>query len=58
MKTGKSAGALLALYTTRPDYIAAVYKKDLYGERRKDKEFMKYMNPEHPEVVNSLPAYD
>ena len=44
------------LYTTRPDYIAAVYKKDLYGERRKDKEFMKYMNPEHPEVVNSLPA--
>ena len=29
MKTGKSAGALLALYTTRPDYIAAVYKKDL-----------------------------
>ena len=44
------------LYTTRPDYIAAVYKKDLYGQRRKDKEFMKYMNPEHPEVVNSLPA--
>lgn len=43
------------LYTTRPDYIAAVYKKDLYGDRRKDREFMKLMNPEHPEVMKNLP---
>ncbi|MCR5789784.1 MAG: alpha/beta hydrolase [Lachnospiraceae bacterium] len=44
------------LYTTHTDYIAAIYKKDLYGERRKDKEFMKYMDPEHPEVMQSLPG--
>ena len=43
------------LYTTRMDYIAAVYKRDLYGKRTKDKEFMKYMNPENPEVIDSLP---
>ena len=43
------------LYTTRLDYIAAVYKRDLYGKRTKDKEFMKYMNPENPEVIDSLP---
>ena len=43
------------LYTTRLDYIAAVYKKDLYGARCRDKEFMKYMNPEYPEVMKSLP---
>ncbi len=44
------------LYTTRIDYIAAIYKKDLYGERRKDKEFMKLMNPENPQVMQSLPG--
>ena len=44
------------LYTTRFDYIAAVYKKDLYGERRKDREFMQYMDPEHPLVMQSLPG--
>ncbi len=44
------------LYTTRTDYISVIYKKDLYGERCKDKEFMKYMNPEHPEVMQSLPG--
>ena len=43
------------LYTTRVDYISAVYKGDLYGKRAKDKEFMKYMNPENPEVIDSLP---
>ena len=43
------------LYTTRPDYISAVYKNDLYGKRAKDKKFMKYMNPENPEVMDSLP---
>ena len=43
------------LYTNRFDYIAAVYRKDLYGKRAKDKEFMKYMNPENPEVIKSLP---
>lgn len=43
------------LYTTRADYIGLIYKKDLYGERRKDKEFIKYMDPENPEVMQSLP---
>ncbi len=43
------------LYTSRFDYIAAVYKKDLYRERRKDRDFMQYINPEHPEVVSHLP---
>ncbi len=43
------------LYTTRLDYIAAVYKKDLYRDRRKDKALIKLMNPEHPEVMSNLP---
>ncbi len=43
------------LYTTGVNYIAAVYKNDLYGPRKKDKEFMKYMNPEKNEVLDSLP---
>ncbi|MDO5133463.1 MAG: alpha/beta hydrolase [Eubacteriales bacterium] len=42
-------------YTTRTDLIGAVYKKDLYGDRLKDKDFRQYLNPEHPEVVNHLP---
>ena len=42
-------------YTTRADLIGAVYRSDLYGARRKDKEFMRRMNPEYTEVMSTLP---
>lgn len=42
-------------YTRKKDLIGLVYPKDLYGEKRKDKSFTCYMNPEHEEVMKSLP---
>ena len=42
-------------YTAQKDLIGLVYRKDLYGERRKDPGMMQYMNPEHKEVVDNLP---
>jgi acetyl esterase/lipase len=45
------------IYANRKDPIGAVYKKDLFGEGRKDKELMRLMNPEAPEVMESLPPF-
>ena len=42
-------------YTAKKDLIGRVYRKDLYGERRKDSGLMQYMNPEHKEVMDNLP---
>ena len=42
-------------YTAKHDPIGAVYHKDLYGTRCKDKNFRRYLNPEHEEVIGSLP---
>jgi acetyl esterase/lipase len=42
-------------YTTRKDLIGIIYPREIYGDRRKDREFMEYMDPEHPEVIKSLP---
>ena len=42
-------------YTAKKDLIGRVYIKDLYGERRKDLGLMQYMDPEHKEVMDSLP---
>ena len=43
------------LYTTGNGVIGMVYQKDLYGERRRDAAFMERMDPEHPEILDSLP---
>lgn len=42
-------------YTKKLDLIGMVYPRQIYGEKRSDKEFMKMMNPEHPEIIGNLP---
>ena len=42
-------------YTTRRDAVGLVYARNLYGDRRKDPSFIRYMNPECPEVIEQLP---
>ncbi|MBQ6361254.1 MAG: alpha/beta hydrolase [Lachnospiraceae bacterium] len=42
-------------YTAGRDVIGAVYKKDIFGKRRKDKAFMTLIDPEKEEVTGSLP---
>lgn len=42
-------------YTSRRDAPGLVYAPNLYGEKRKDPAFMRYMNPERPEVMDFLP---
>lgn len=42
-------------YTAKLDLIGAVYRSALYGPRRRDKEFMKHMDPEHSDVISNLP---
>jgi acetyl esterase/lipase len=42
-------------YTTRRDLPGLFYPRYLYGKRRKDASFMRCMNPEYPDVTDSLP---
>ena len=42
-------------YTTRRDPVGLIYARTLFGEKRKDPSFIRYMNPEDPEVMKSLP---
>jgi acetyl esterase/lipase len=42
-------------YTKKADLIGAVYPLQIYGKKCLDREFMKYMNPENPEVMSNLP---
>lgn len=42
-------------YTARRDGVGLVYAKNIYGERKKDDAFMRFMDPEAPEVMNCLP---
>ena len=42
-------------YTTRRDPVGLVYSRSLYGGRRKARPFIRYMNPECPEVMEQLP---
>ena len=42
-------------YTTRKDPIGLVYPRYLFGEKRKDSSFLRYMNPECAEVMEHLP---
>jgi acetyl esterase/lipase len=42
-------------YTARKDVVGLTYTRNLYGDRRKDPSFIRYMNPECPEVMEQLP---
>ena len=42
-------------YTAHKDAPGLVYAPNLYGEKRKDPSFARYMNPECPEVMEHLP---
>lgn len=42
-------------YTTKFDKIGLCLPKYLYGKNYKKKKFAPYLNPEHPDIVTSLP---
>ena len=42
-------------YTARKDGVGLVYAGNIFGERIKDASCMRFMNPECPEVMDSLP---
>ncbi len=42
-------------YTTKPDKIGVFMPKYLYGKNYKRSAFAPYVNPEHPDIVTSLP---
>lgn len=42
-------------YTAKKDILGLVYAKDMYGKKRKNRELMRYMDPEHEEVLKNLP---
>ena len=42
-------------YTARKDVVGLAYGRNLYGDRRKDPSFIRYMNPECPDVMEQLP---
>lgn len=43
------------LYTTGKDFIGLSYPSAIYPELRSNEEFMRYMDPEDPEVTAALP---
>ena len=43
------------LYTAEFDILGLVYRRDMYGERLRDDNFMELMNPENPRVESKLP---
>lgn len=42
-------------YTKKADLIGVAYPLQIYGKKCLDREFMRYMNPEDPEVMRGLP---
>ena len=42
-------------YTAQRDAVGLLYAGNIYGERKKDEAFMRLMDPEWPEVMDSLP---
>ena len=43
------------LYTNLNDPCGWLLSDQIYGEKMMDEVFLKYMNPEHPEIINNLP---
>lgn len=42
-------------YTNRNDILGQMLSEQFYGDKLHDENFLQYMNPEHPEIVNNLP---
>ncbi len=42
-------------YTNRDDILGLMLSEQFYGDKFDDKNFLQYMNPEHPEIINNLP---
>ena len=42
-------------YTNRKDPGGWMLAEQIYGEKRADENFLQYMNPEHPEIIENLP---
>ena len=42
-------------YANKADPIGLIYRKELYGKKRKDKRFMKAADPDSPTIVGNLP---
>ena len=42
-------------YTSRDDILGALLSEQFYGDKKEDAEFLQFMNPEHPEIINNLP---
>ncbi len=42
-------------YTQKNDPIGWILADQFYGDKRNNKEFLKYMNPENPEILDNLP---
>ena len=42
-------------YTNRQDPIGWLLADQFYGDKRTNEQFLKYMDPEHPEILKNLP---
>ena len=43
------------IYSAAFNPVGLIYKKELYGERRKDSDFMTAIDPDNPEMISLLP---
>ena len=43
------------VYTNRPDPIGRLLSEQYYGDKANDPEFVRYMDPENPEILYNLP---
>ena len=54
--TFKAVGLISGMfYTRKNDLIGYLLSEQFYGEKRMDPEFLKLMDPEHPEIIENLP---
>ncbi len=42
-------------YTRKRDLIGGLLSEQFYGDKGTSREFLKYMDPENPEIINNLP---
>ena len=43
------------IYTNRLDFLGLIYRHDLYGDKTKNRAFLKLINPEENEIMNKMP---
>ncbi|MBR3166057.1 MAG: AMP-binding protein [Lachnospiraceae bacterium] len=54
--TFKALGLISGMfYTNRRDPIGLLLSEQFYGDKRLDRDFLQYMDPEHPEIIDNLP---